>query len=201
MLLQHSNTILILKTNLKTRAPEVLLRSTNYSSPIDLWAVGCVLAELYRLTPLFPGKSEVDQLFKICAQLGTPDEQRDREIVNLAKQLNFKFPQFSSQPIEIENTRLEALNLITQLLSWNPLRRPNASASLKHNYFKNVQQQTTNYHNHHSKNPNHSLSSSRSQQISKFNDNKSNNYQSNKVNEMVNSMSVSNNLDNSFECK
>lgn len=36
------------------------------------------------------GKSEVDQLFKICSQLGTPDEKRDKEIVNLAKQLNFK---------------------------------------------------------------------------------------------------------------
>ena len=55
------------------RAPEVLLRSTNYSSPIDLWAVGCIIAELYTLQPLFPGRSEIDQIFRICSVLGTPD--------------------------------------------------------------------------------------------------------------------------------
>lgn len=54
------------------RAPEVLLRSTNYSSPIDIWAVGCIMAELYTLRPLFPGSSEIDEIFKICSVLGTP---------------------------------------------------------------------------------------------------------------------------------
>ncbi|MBN3309506.1 ICK kinase, partial [Amia calva] len=54
------------------RAPEVLLRSTNYNSPIDQWAVGCIMAELYTLRPLFPGSSEVDTIFKICQVLGTP---------------------------------------------------------------------------------------------------------------------------------
>ena len=38
------------------RAPEVLLRSTNYNSPIDIWAVGCITSELYTKRPLFPGK-------------------------------------------------------------------------------------------------------------------------------------------------
>ncbi|KAI5694463.1 hypothetical protein M8J77_005598 [Diaphorina citri] len=55
------------------RAPEVLLHSTAYSAPIDLWAVGCIMAELYTFRPLFPGNSEIDQIFKICAVLGTPD--------------------------------------------------------------------------------------------------------------------------------
>lgn len=54
------------------RAPEVLLRSTVYSSPIDVWAVGSIMAELYTLRPLFPGTSEVDEIFKICQVLGTP---------------------------------------------------------------------------------------------------------------------------------
>lgn len=56
------------------RAPEVLLHSTNYNSQIDLWAVGCITAELYTFTPLFPGNSEIDQIFKICSILGTPDK-------------------------------------------------------------------------------------------------------------------------------
>ncbi|XP_049679965.1 serine/threonine-protein kinase MAK isoform X3 [Accipiter gentilis] len=54
------------------RAPEVLLRSSIYSSPIDMWAVGSIMAELYTLRPLFPGTSEVDEIFKICQVLGTP---------------------------------------------------------------------------------------------------------------------------------
>lgn len=56
------------------RAPEVLLHSTRYNSAIDMWAVGCIMAELYTFRPLFPGSSEVDQLFKICSILGTPDK-------------------------------------------------------------------------------------------------------------------------------
>ena len=58
------------------RAPEVLLRSTNYSSPIDIWAVGCIMAEMYRLQPLFPGISEIDQLYKVTCVLGTPTKVR-----------------------------------------------------------------------------------------------------------------------------
>ncbi len=68
----------------------MLLRSTSYTSPIDMWAgkrkfllkyfqiksnvflVGCIAAELYTLRPLFPGSSEIDQMFKICAVMGTP---------------------------------------------------------------------------------------------------------------------------------
>ena len=58
------------------RAPEVLLRSTSYSSPIDIWAMGCIMAELYRLQPLFPGMSEIDQLYKVTCVLGTPTKVR-----------------------------------------------------------------------------------------------------------------------------
>jgi serine/threonine protein kinase len=49
---------------------QVLLRSTAYSSPIDVWAVGCIMAELYTKRPLFPGSSEIDQIYKVCSVLG-----------------------------------------------------------------------------------------------------------------------------------
>ena len=52
------------------RAPEVILRSPNYNSPIDIFAVGAIMAELYRFCPLFPGASEPDQIHKICAVMG-----------------------------------------------------------------------------------------------------------------------------------
>jgi serine/threonine protein kinase len=48
------------------------LRSTTYNSPVDIFATACIMAELYLNRPLFPGNSEVDQMYKICAVLGSP---------------------------------------------------------------------------------------------------------------------------------
>jgi serine/threonine protein kinase len=66
------------------RAPEILLHSTTYNSPIDLWAVGVLMAELYLGRPLFPGSSEGDQLYKICSVMGTPSPEQWREGPKLA---------------------------------------------------------------------------------------------------------------------
>ena len=54
------------------RAPELLIGSTSYNSPIDIWAMGCIIAEMFLKRPIFPGNSEADQLMKICSTLGTP---------------------------------------------------------------------------------------------------------------------------------
>lgn len=54
------------------RAPEVLLQSSSYTPAIDMWAIGAILAELLTLSPLFPGESEADQLYKICSILAAP---------------------------------------------------------------------------------------------------------------------------------
>jgi len=53
------------------RAPEVLLRAKQYTSAIDIFAVGAMMAELYMKKPLFPGNSQADQLQRICQILGT----------------------------------------------------------------------------------------------------------------------------------
>ena len=54
------------------RPPDVLLGSKNYTTTIDIWSVGCILAEMSNLKPLFPGNNENDQLKKIFKILGTP---------------------------------------------------------------------------------------------------------------------------------
>ena len=56
------------------RAPELLLRSTNYNSPVDIFALGCIMVEFYTFVPLFAGNNEIDQLNKIVKVLGTPDK-------------------------------------------------------------------------------------------------------------------------------
>ncbi|XP_021823729.1 cell division control protein 2 homolog 1 isoform X2 [Prunus avium] len=56
------------------RAPEILLGSRHYSTPVDVWSVGCIFAEMVNQRPLFPGDSEIDELFKIFRIMGTPTE-------------------------------------------------------------------------------------------------------------------------------
>lgn len=57
------------------RAPELILKSTNYNSPVDIWALGCIMGELYLSTAMFAGNSELDQMYKICSTLGTPSKE------------------------------------------------------------------------------------------------------------------------------
>ncbi|XP_970887.3 serine/threonine-protein kinase MAK isoform X2 [Tribolium castaneum] len=124
------------------RAPEVLLHSTTYSSPIDLWAVGCIAAEIYTFRPLFPGTTETDQLYKICAILGTPDRKQWPECYQLAGAVGFKFPYFTKTPLGdvVPQANAAAIDLMDSFLSWNPAHRPTAQSALKHQYFQVGQQ-------------------------------------------------------------
>lgn len=134
------------------RAPEVLLRSTMYSAPIDIWAVGCIMAELYTFRPLFPGNSEIDEIFKICSVIGTPDKKEWPEGFKLAAAMNFKFPQFSPTSLAtlIPNASPEAISLMTDMLRWNPAKRPSAQQALRYPYF---QQQLLQQHQQRDHNP------------------------------------------------
>ncbi|OBS78390.1 hypothetical protein A6R68_19216 [Neotoma lepida] len=120
------------------RAPEVLLRSTNYSSPIDVWAVGCIMAEVYTLRPLFPGASEIDTIFKICQVLGTPKKTDWPEGYQLSSAMNFLWPQCIPNNLKtlIPNASSEAIQLLRDMLQWDPKKRPTASQALRYPYFQ-----------------------------------------------------------------
>ncbi|XP_053879009.1 serine/threonine-protein kinase ICK isoform X3 [Malaclemys terrapin pileata] len=120
------------------RAPEVLLRSTSYSSPIDIWAVGCIMAEVYTLRPLFPGASEIDTIFKICQVLGTPKKNDWPEGYQLAGTMNFRWPQCVPNNLKtlIPNAGSEAVQLMRDMLQWDPKKRPTASQALRYPYFQ-----------------------------------------------------------------
>ncbi|XP_054084327.1 probable serine/threonine-protein kinase fhkE isoform X2 [Zeugodacus cucurbitae] len=119
------------------RAPEVLLHSTNYASSIDLWAMGCIMAELYTFRPLFPGSSEVDQLFKICSVLGTPEKSEWPEGYRLAATIHFRYPECIKVPLNTIVTRCSqaGLDLLEDMLHYDPDKRPTAQQSLKYAYF------------------------------------------------------------------
>nr|XP_016928852.1 serine/threonine-protein kinase dyf-5 isoform X3 [Drosophila suzukii] len=119
------------------RAPEVLLHSTNYGSTIDLWAMGCIMAELYTFRPLFPGSSEVDQLFKICSVLGTPEKSDWPDGYRLASMIHFRYPDCIKVPLSsvVSRCSQNGLDLLEDMLAYDPDKRPTAQQSLKYPYF------------------------------------------------------------------
>ncbi|ALC38464.1 CG42366 [Drosophila busckii] len=119
------------------RAPEVLLHSTTYGSTIDLWAMGCIMAELYTFRPLFPGSSEVDQLFKICSVLGTPNKNDWPDGYRLASTIHFRYPDCVKVPLSsvVSRCSQNGLDLLEDLLAYDPEKRPTAQQCLKYPYF------------------------------------------------------------------
>ncbi|GAB2298063.1 hypothetical protein Dimus_032138 [Dionaea muscipula] len=119
------------------RSPEVLLQSTFYSPAIDMWAVGAILAELFTSCPIFPGESEIDQLYKICSILGPPNWTTFPDAKNIMQLINISFSEtLPANLIEIiPNASLEAIDLISQLFCWDPRKRPTAEQCLQHSFF------------------------------------------------------------------
>ena len=119
------------------RAPELLLRSPTYNSPIDIWASGVIMAELFLVRPLFPGTSEMDQLFKICSVIGTPTPTVWPEGHRLASNMNIKFPQMVPTPLSslMPTASQDAIQLIMWMLQFDPSKRPAASDALSHPFF------------------------------------------------------------------
>ena len=120
------------------RSPEVILNSKVYSSPIDIFALGAIIAELYTGVPLFPGKEASDQMNKICEVLGTPNQSDWNEGYDLANQIHFKFPQFRGKKLKnvINRASDNAINLLEMMLCFNPSKRPSAVKCLQHPFFQ-----------------------------------------------------------------
>lgn len=128
----------LLNVSSRYRAPEILLRATNYSSPIDVFACGCIMAELLTLRPLFPGSSEADQIYKICSVLGSPTMRSWPDGIKLASNMNFRFPQFVPTPLTqlMPNASSEAIQLLTDCLKYDPAQRPTCSQILQYPFFQ-----------------------------------------------------------------
>ena len=118
------------------RAPEILLGGRQYSTPVDIWSVGCIFAEMAQKRPLFMGDSEIDQLFKIFKVLGTPNEDSFPGVSALP---DFKptFPKWRAQSLErlVPNLCTNGIDLLAQMVCYDPAKRISARAALNHPYF------------------------------------------------------------------
>ncbi|KAG9095454.1 MAP kinase Pmk1 [Ceratobasidium sp. UAMH 11750] len=121
------------------RAPEVMLTFKEYTRAIDIWSVGCVLAEMLSGKPLFPGRDYHHQLSLILEVLGTPslddfyaiNSARSREYIRalpFRKKKNFSqlFP--NANPL--------AVDLLEKCLTFNPKRRIDVVQALAHPYLE-----------------------------------------------------------------
>ncbi|KAK5649248.1 hypothetical protein RI129_000277 [Pyrocoelia pectoralis] len=119
------------------RAPELLLGIKPYSTSIDVWSCGCIFGELALMNPVFPGKSEIDELNRIFKLLGTPNKNTWPGFNKLPTVQRIKIVQYPNNKL---NQRFNMLSvqgqaLLQQLLTCDPTQRINAEDAFKHSYF------------------------------------------------------------------
>ncbi len=137
------------------RAPEVLLGSKKYSTPLDVWSIGAIFAELCNKKPLLPGDSEYDQLMKTFQIFGTPSEAvwpgvselpdykaRRWESRGLLSHFfsQATFPQWPPRSLKERVPSLDAagLDLLARTMVYDPAQRISTKQMLKHAYFNSI---------------------------------------------------------------
>lgn len=121
------------------RAPDVLLGSRTYSTSIDIWSAGCIMAEMYTGRPLFPGSSNEDQLKKIFRMMGTPNDQSWPGVSQLPeyKQPHAWYPHQSIHQL-LPNIDSLGLDLLSRMLQYQPQLRISAKDAINHRYFADI---------------------------------------------------------------
>lgn len=122
------------------RPPDVLLGSTDYTTSIDMWGVGCIFFEMASGRPLFPGSTIEDELHLIFRTLGTPNDETWPGINNNEDFQNYKFPKYQPESLlnRVPRFDTDGLSLLTRLLKYDPRQRIGASEAMTHTYFASL---------------------------------------------------------------
>lgn len=121
------------------RAPEIMLAVQEYTKAIDVWSVGCIMAELLARTPLFPGEDYIAQLRLITDKLGKPSD-KDMDFVTSDRARKFMTSLPAKKPVSFEEAfpaykdETQALDLLKGMLAFHPDQRITVDAALEHPY-------------------------------------------------------------------
>jgi cell division cycle 2-like protein len=121
------------------RSPELLLGTKKYSTPVDMWSVGCILAEFIRLKPLFMGKGEIDQIDKIFHELGTPSDDIWTGYSSLPAVKSLKFKSYPCNQLRktfgTDVIGESGLKLLNNFFIYDPEMRITANEAMKSEWF------------------------------------------------------------------
>eukprot|EP01033_Poteriospumella_lacustris_P007768 gene7768-5587_t len=119
------------------RAPEIVLGQSRYNCNVDVWSVGCIIAEMSNKRPLFTGECDIDQLFRIFRVLGTPTNDTWRDVEDLP---NYQplFPKWPAQKLELLVPQMspEGIDLLDRIFVYDPQNRISAKSALNHSYLR-----------------------------------------------------------------
>ncbi|KAF9903658.1 negative regulator of the PHO system [Linnemannia zychae] len=121
------------------RAPDVLLGSKTYSTSIDIWSAGCIMAEMYLGRPIFAGSNNQDELIKIFKVMGTPTEETWPGVSKLSEYRK-DFPYYPPKPLSTVVPMIDTfgMDLLLQMLIYQPQKRITAKDALNHVYFNDI---------------------------------------------------------------
>ncbi|CAO2586490.1 Cyclin-dependent kinase-like 1 [Lemmus lemmus] len=125
------------------RSPELLVGDTQYGPPVDVWAIGCVFAELLSGVPLWPGKSDVDQLYLIRKTLGDliPRHQQVFSMNQYFSGVKIPDPEdMETLELKFPNISYPALSFLKGCLHMDPAERLTCEQLLQHPYFDSIRE-------------------------------------------------------------
>mmetsp|Transcript_24404 Transcript_24404/g.38383 ORF Transcript_24404/g.38383 Transcript_24404/m.38383 type:complete len:389 (+) Transcript_24404:20-1186(+) len=125
------------------RPLELLLGAQHYGPSCDMWGVGCIFAEMLLRVPLFAGDSEVHQCHQIVSCMGIPTEENWPGFKELKLSLSFKPVAKTPLSKVIPAAKRDAIDLLEQLLTYDPNKRVSAEQALKHPYLTSAPEPST----------------------------------------------------------
>uniref|UniRef100_A0A4W4EK71 cyclin-dependent kinase n=1 Tax=Electrophorus electricus TaxID=8005 RepID=A0A4W4EK71_ELEEL len=119
------------------RPPDILLGSTDYSTQIDMWGVGCIFYEMATGRPLFPGSTVEEELHFIFKLLGTPTEETWPGITSNEEFISYNYPRYRADCLHNHTPRLDndGVGLLAKLLQFEGKKRMSAEEAMRHSYF------------------------------------------------------------------